>query len=395
MSPILPDRRAVSLGLAALLAACGKSEPETEAAPAPAPRAAGDPAPPPVITDVLSLKALLDAQLAASGLPALAAAVGAREGLILNAAAGVRRMGDADTVTTEDHWHIGSCTKAMTAALYARLVEQGKARWGATIPELLPNLAGQIDPAFNATTVEQLMSHRAGLIDIGGPWVIARRMDKRPLVEQRMETTRAALGLPPGGKPGEYAYANLNYLIVGAAIERITKKPWEEAIAEHVFTPLGMSTAAFGPPVAPAPEGHAANLTGAFTPRGKGPVSDNPMALGPAGTVNLTFEDWAKFGAVFWDKDQTFLAPENVAHLTTPPAGADYALGWAVAEHKTAGRIFTHAGSNTMWLAQIVVVPSLGASVLTASNSASPKTDDTIRLITGALVASLANGTIR
>jgi D-alanyl-D-alanine carboxypeptidase len=394
-----PDRRMVTLGtLGALaLAACGDSKPKPETEPTaetPPPSTAAADAPPPVLTDVLTLKALLDAQLAASGVPALAAAAATREGLIVNAAAGRRRSTEPDPVTTDDHWHIGSCTKAMTAALYARLVEQNKAAWGATVPELFPNLAGQINPAFASTTVEQFMSHRSGLPDIGPPWLVARRMDTRPLPEQRMETARATLGLPPAGTPGEFAYANLNYIIVGAAIERITGMSWEDAITEHVFKPLGMTSAAFGPPAAPGPEGHVAGVAGAFTPRGKGPVADNPAALGPAGTVNLTLEDWAKFAAAFFDPKQTFLSAETIKHLTTPATGADYALGWGVVEHATAGRILTHAGSNTMWLAQIVVIPDRQAAVFATSNSASPQTDDAIRTISGALVTSVASGSL-
>lgn len=40
--------------------------------------------------------------------------------------AGVVRRGADDAVVESDAWHIGSCAKALTAALYARLVEQGR-----------------------------------------------------------------------------------------------------------------------------------------------------------------------------------------------------------------------------------------------------------------------------
>ena len=61
-----------------------------------------------------------------TGTPALAGAVVTREGLSFLEAAGVRRKGQPDLVTTDDKWHLGSNTKAMTAALYGRLVEQGR-----------------------------------------------------------------------------------------------------------------------------------------------------------------------------------------------------------------------------------------------------------------------------
>ena len=40
-------------------------------------------------------------------------------------------------MTVEDKWHLGSNTKAMTAALFGRLVDQGRARWGARVVDLL------------------------------------------------------------------------------------------------------------------------------------------------------------------------------------------------------------------------------------------------------------------
>ena len=45
------------------------------------------------------------------------------------AAVGVRKRDDPTPVTTNDLFHIGSCTKSMTATLAALLVEEGKLQW--------------------------------------------------------------------------------------------------------------------------------------------------------------------------------------------------------------------------------------------------------------------------
>lgn len=107
--------------------------------------------------------AALDAALEGSGAPALAGAVIGRDGLIWTGARGVRTEGREDAVSDRDLWHLGSNTKAMTAMLYGRLVEDGRAAWGAPLPELFPDL--EADPAWAGTTVEALMTHRAGLLD--------------------------------------------------------------------------------------------------------------------------------------------------------------------------------------------------------------------------------------
>jgi CubicO group peptidase (beta-lactamase class C family) len=291
------------------------------------------------------------------------------------AAAGVRTNGQPDKVTSDDPWHIGSDTKAMTAALYARLVDQGRAKWGATLPQLFPDLAGGFDLAWANITIEALFSHTAGLRDVGVPWVLARRMDKAALSDQRSATVRDAMAKPPALPVGKYSYSNLGYIIAGAAIERIAGKSWEAAIAKHLFAPLGMNRAGFGPPTGDAPIGHVRDLFGRLQPTGV----DNPPALGPAGTVHLPLADWAKFVRVFIDPDQSFLSAESMRRLITPATGteiaspdgrAEYALGWATMDVPDAGRVLTHDGSDTAWLAHAVLVPEKGVGLLVVTNCA-------------------------
>ncbi|MBI1362078.1 MAG: serine hydrolase [Alphaproteobacteria bacterium] len=379
-----PDRRQVALGLSALLAsACSK--PRAPAPEAKAPAVARPPPQPSAITDANALKTQLD-QLVGDDVPALAAAAVNKMGVTFIGAAGVRRAGETDPVTVDDPWHIGSDTKAMTAALYARLVDKGRAKWGATLPDLFPDLASSMDAAWRQITVEQLMSHRAGLDDIGVPWLIARRADTRSLQAQRLDTARDKLSKPPAKPVGEFSYANVNYIIVGAAIEQITGLSWEKAITAEVFQPLGMEGAGFGAPKGAAPQGHRANPLGGVAPVGTGPGADNPAALGPAGTVHLPLDDWAKFIAVFLDPGQTFLKKESLEHLVTPPAGASYALGWGIIDDPVAGRMLSHAGSNTMWFAQAIIAPEHGIAALAASNCATAAAQKAVETATNSLL---------
>src|SRR4051794_5116389 len=62
-------------------------------------------------------------------LPALAAAVVRGDRVVGAAAVGVRELGKEAKVMLDDRFHIGSCTKTMTAMLIARLVDQGKLTW--------------------------------------------------------------------------------------------------------------------------------------------------------------------------------------------------------------------------------------------------------------------------
>ena len=68
-------------------------------------------------------------------LPALAAAVITDGRLSALGATGVRKAGTNVSVTRSDAFHIGSCTKAMTATLLAILIDQGRLRWETTLAE--------------------------------------------------------------------------------------------------------------------------------------------------------------------------------------------------------------------------------------------------------------------
>lgn len=166
-------------------------------------------------------------------------------------------LGAPDRVGRGDRWHIGSSAKAMTAPLYARLVEAGAARWDMAIPSLFRGLT--LDPTWSAITIDDLLSHTGGVADravMRLEFMAAARADSRPLSIQRTELARLILEKPPAGTPGEMVYSNVGYAIAGAAIERLTNLAWEDAMHAFVFKPLGMASAGFGAPTGEYPRGH-------------------------------------------------------------------------------------------------------------------------------------------
>lgn len=313
----------------------------------------------------------LDAVFAETAPPALAAGIVTREGLGWAGVRGVRRAGSDDAARLDDRWHLGSNTKAMTAAVFGRLVEQGRARWDLPVAEAFPGLT--VDPAWAAITLDDLMHHRAGLLDgplVNRDWLIAAHADQRPLPEQRAEFAVRALGAPPSGPVDAFAYGNGNYIVVGAAIEAITGQPWETVIAGELFTPLGLTSAGFAAPRGPAPWGHSGGV--AVDPSG---FSDNPRALGPAGTVHMTLADYARFIAAMMGGRPDWIGEATRAHLLTPAAGAPpaYACGWGVGSAGWAGvggpgPVITHNGSNTMWFATVAAAAERGLGFIVLSN---------------------------
>jgi len=84
---------------------------------------------------------VLDSVLKKYNFPALAVVV-VKDGKICDrAAVGVRKAGAAELVTTNDQFHIGSCTKSMTATLAAMLIEEANSNGNTTMPTGFPNSA--------------------------------------------------------------------------------------------------------------------------------------------------------------------------------------------------------------------------------------------------------------
>jgi len=94
------------------------------------------------VEPVVSLSSIVDSVRLAWKVPAMGAAiVTLEEGLIAIGAAGMRRATGGAAVSTDDLWHLGSNTKAMTAMLATVAVAQNRIGWTATIAQLFPEMA--------------------------------------------------------------------------------------------------------------------------------------------------------------------------------------------------------------------------------------------------------------
>lgn len=316
-----------------------------------------------------SLDALLEPIRAQRKLPGMVAAIVQGDEVVAIGAAGLRKLGSPEPMTIDDKLHLGSCTKAMTATMLARLVERKQLAWDSTVAQVFPDLAPKLDAGYRDVTLEQLLQHRAGM-PANASW---NALGAGSTSAQRVKLIKLVLGKPPESTPGtKYEYSNVGYVIAAAMGERVTKRSWEQLIKAELFDPLGMSSAGFGPPgrkgKVDQPWGHLGPAVVA-TPA----QADNAPPLGPAGRVHCSIRDWARFIALHLrgarGEETDYLTKETFARLHRPPAGGDYALGWVLAERPWAGgTVLTHAGSNTMWYCVVWAAPERNFAVLSVTN---------------------------
>lgn len=360
-----------------------------------------------------SLNGTLTPYLAKYALPAFAAAVTRAGTVVAAGAVGLRRADAALPVTLDDRFHIGSDTKAMTALLAAMLVEAGRLRWDSTPAELFPELSGQMDARLRSVTLTQLLSHTSG-IPADNEAIFAAygeaMLQEGNLDELRYGLLKRWCGQPLAAEPGAtFAYANMGYIFVGAMIERVTGRTWEETITERLFLPLQMKTAGLGP------QGSLGRTDAAIPHRivaGKpkpmlaGPNGDAPAIVGPAGIAHMSvldFARWADWNAGEGKRGPALVSPVTLRRLHTPvitmpskrdappgtPPGGDYALGWGrLAMDWAPYPLLYHGGSNGMNLAHIWLDPQRDLAIVTMTNVGGPGADQALHALVRELYKS-------
>lgn len=357
-----------------------------------------------------TLAPLLKPYLESHELPALAAAV-AKDGRIVAAGAvGTRRIGHNTPVTIDDRFHLGSDTKAMTALLIAMQVEKGEIDWDSTVAQIFPEMAPGMPPDVRTITVLQLLSHTSGVPADNEAFsqLLSQSMSETGnLDELRYWLVQEWSKIPLENKPGEkFEYANMNYVVAGAIIERLEDKTWEEVIVDRIFFPLDLKTAGLGHQSSlgkiDAPVGHAIFNEKALAILA-GPCGDNPPVIGPAGTAHMSildFAKWASWNAASGKRGPQLVTPGTVAKLHTPvvsmperkdaapgtPSQGGYALGWGQLSVGWAPYpLLYHGGSNGMNLAHIWVDTKKDLAIVVTTNISGAKANEALLTIAGEL----------
>ena len=320
--------------------------------------------------DTAAADALADA-MRGTAVPAMAV-LEMRDGQVAREAVrGVRRNDGADPARLDDAWLIGSDAKPMTAALIARLVDRKVLSWTTPLSEMLPTLAAKMRPDYRGVTLEQLLSHHAGLPHDASDEAFFNAFfhDTRALPEQRLDYIAKALAESPVAPPGsKFEYSNTGFLVAAVIAERAAGKPYEALIRQEVFEPLGMHGVEFGSMHANQPQGHHDGKPAKLE-------DTNPDMFAPAGNMAMPLRDWAAFcldqmaGAEGHGK---LLSAASYREMqTVQPGGGSAGLGWGIqaslAGH--AGPVWMHAGSDGTGYAVVALFPAAHRGLLVVANA--------------------------
>lgn len=344
----------------------------------------------------------LDELVAAGRVPGIVV-LGAQHGAIhVLDVAGVRNAEAGEPLEVDDLFHLGSCTKAMTATLAASMIEDGLLSWDTTLAQALPELIDEIDPWYRDVTIEQLLHHRAGVAErTDRMWEFeifaAISQFRGTAAEVRRNSVRFVLSKPPRSRDvTRMEYSNISYMTVGHVLETIAGTPFETLMHERVFDPLGMRSAGFGLPKDvdghAQPHGHHLVSEG-FLPVASDEQNEVSPAYSPSGEVHATLRDWYRFVddqmRGFRGESGTLLIADSYRTLQEPPPGGTYAMGWYRNRTSTADVVLTHNGTNVTFYAVATLMPESDACVLVATNCGPPTAGGATRVATQLAITRL------
>ncbi len=167
----------------------------------------------------------------------VSAALGDRRG---SGCAGALRLGSSELVSQETPYDLASLTKPLVALTTTRLVKRGALSLEERLSALLPWAE---DTDSGSTTLERLLSHRAGLpahLKLYQPLIDGREVDRAAAARLAAERRPECKGSPP---PEGFApvYSDMGYLLVGLALEARTGQELAELVDHEVLAPLGLS----------------------------------------------------------------------------------------------------------------------------------------------------------
>ena len=222
--------------------------------------------------------------------------------------------------TPDTKFRLGSITKQFTATAILQLVEQGKIKLDAKLTEYLPEYRKDTG---DKVTIHHLLTHTSGIPSYTSLPGFFENVSRNPYKVDEFVKKYASgdLEFEPGSK---FSYNNSGYFLLGAIIEHVTGKSYEQVLKQNIFDPLGMKNTGY--------DHHNTIIPKRASGYSLTPVVSNAAYLDmsipyAAGSLYSTVEDlylWDQ--ALYTDKVLSVASKE----LMYKPFLQNYAYGWAI-----------------------------------------------------------------
>lgn len=211
---------------------------------------------------------------------------------------GTSELGKDNPRTMDQIIRIGSITKTFTATVFLQLCDEGKLALNDKLDKYFPQV-----PNAKDITMRMLLDMTSGL----GDFLDAPVLDSaffhvgnggRKFTDE--EILEISIKLPPVFSPGEqgkWNYSNINYLLLGMIIKKVTNNSWESEITERIIKKLNLTNTEV-PTSANMPSPHAHGyMRDTSTSEVKDVTIMEPSITGSAGCMISNINDltiWSK-----------------------------------------------------------------------------------------------------
>lgn len=284
-------------------------------------------------------------------------------------------------VETDTKFRLGSITKQFTSMLILQLVQEGKIKIEGKLTDYLPDYRKDTGDRI---TIHQLLNHTSGIPSYTGLPNFFQEVSRNPYSVSDFVKKFASgdLEFEPGTK---FSYNNSGYFLLGAIIERVTGKPYEQALKERILDPVGMKNTGY--------DHHAtilAKRAAAYEKRPAGFVNAAYLDMSlpyAAGSLYSTVEDlylWDQ--ALYTDK---LLSPQ-LKELLYKPGMSNYAYGWVVRKAPLGAQgepvtIIEHGGGINGFNTVITRMPESKNLIVLLNNTGGTKLQDMTQRIAAIL----------
>lgn len=137
-----------------------------------------------------------------------------------------------DTSSLNDRFHIGSNTKAMTAFIIAKYVEEGKLKWTTKFFDIFPEWMTKCRTHYANITIADLLSHKAGIQAFQGDDDIKIPEFEGTSQGKRTQFGQFVLTLDPVKLNDQmpFSYSNAGYTLASLMLEKVSGKTWEQLV---------------------------------------------------------------------------------------------------------------------------------------------------------------------
>jgi CubicO group peptidase (beta-lactamase class C family) len=307
--------------------------------------------------------------------PGLAVAVAVNGEIVWAEGWGFADVAGKVRATADTPFRIYSVVKPMTAAALVRLAADGRVDLDAPVQKYVPGYPVKPGPAV---TLRLLAAHLGGVRHYGKGEAVSRKSCATPS-DALAAFAGDPLLYPPGTKE---EYSSYGYVLVSAAIEAVTGKPFEDAMRELVFAPAGMTGTVLDRAGRPVP-GRAISYDGKAGDWRESDGADVTCKFGAGGFL-ATANDMARFGSALLAGK--IVPPDRVAGLfeparTTAGEETSFGAGWGASRTGTGARLGVMSGGNVGGRSALVADPVAKIVVAIAANTEGPRLSTEARKI--------------